>query len=199
MIDLEGAEKIASLQHASTGLPRLQRGNTLLLIVDVQERLMPAIHETERVEKNCLLLARLARQLELPCIITEQYPEKLGGTLNTVREASGFPTAISKMLFSACTPRVLEAIQTSRRHSILLCGVEAHICVLQTALDLLVEGYTVYVARDAISSRTPENLAVGWERMMRAGAIPTSTESAIFELLHEAGTPDFKALLPYLK
>lgn len=179
--------------------PRLRRNDTLLLIVDVQEKLIPVIHQGERVEANCAVLARAARELRVPFIVTEQYPEKLGATTNAVREAAGFPPAIGKLLFSACTPQTLSAIESSGRKTVLLCGVEAHVCVLQTALDLRARGYDVFAARDALSSRTPENAQIGWERMLQAGAVPTSTESAIFELLEEAGTPEFKAVLPLIK
>ncbi len=180
-------------------LPRLRRNETLLLIVDVQEKLMPVIHQAERVEANCAVLAKAARELHLPTIITEQYPEKLGPTANAVREAAGFPTAIGKLLFSACTPQTLAALASSGRKTVLLCGVEAHVCMLQTALDLREHGYEVFAARDALSSRTPENAEIGWQRMQQAGVLPTSTESALFELLEEAGTPEFKAILPLIK
>ena len=182
---------------------RLRRGSTLLLIVDVQQKLLPAIHDAEQVEKNCVLLARAARQLGIPMVITEQNPSRLGSTAASLREVAGEFKAIEKMSFSACAAvpggSTLDAIQASGRDTILLCGVEAHVCVLQTALDLVDAEYSVFVARDAISSRTPENAQIGWERMMRAGVLPTSTESAIFEWLETAGTPDFKALLPFLK
>ena len=184
---------------APAGLPRLRRADTLLLIVDVQEKLMPVIHQAERVEANCAVLAKAARELRLPMVVTEQYPEKLGATAGSVREAAGFPTAIGKLRFSACTEQTLAAIESSGRKTVLLCGVEAHVCVLQTALDLRERGYQVFAARDALSSRTPENAQIGWERMQSAGVLPTSTESALFELLEEAGTPDFKAILPLIK
>jgi nicotinamidase-related amidase len=180
-------------------ISRLHREDVLLLIVDVQQRLMPAIFEAERVEKNCVLLARAARQLGLPILVTEQNPEKLGATLDSVREAAGFPTAISKMLFSSCVAETMRAIESSNRQTILLCGVESHVCVMQTALDLRAKNFQVFAARDAISSRTLENAEIGWQRMMGAGVLPTSTESAVFELLREAGTPEFRAMLPLLK
>ena len=142
---------------------------------------------------------QMARELRLPMVVTEQYPEKLGVTINSVREAAGFPAAIGKLRFSACTEQTLAAIESSGRKTVLLCGVEAHVCVLQTALDLRERGYQVFAARDALSSRTPENAQIGWERMQSAGVLPTSTESALFELLEEAGTPDFKAILPLIK
>jgi len=182
---------------AST-LPRLRRDETLLLVVDVQERLVPVMSDAATVIKNCALLARAARQLNLPLVATEQYPARLGATVPEI--AAHFSAAPhAKMLFSACTDEVQEALRAAGRRTVLLCGIEAHVCVLQSALDLLAESYTVFVARDAIGSRTPENAHIGWERMRLAGAWPTSTESAIFELLREAGTDDFKALLPFLK
>ncbi|MBV9470755.1 MAG: hydrolase [Abitibacteriaceae bacterium] len=180
-------------------ISRLHRHDTALLIVDVQERLMPSIYEAEKVEKHCTLLAHAARQLQLPVVVTEQYPEKLGRTVPAILEAIDQLEPLPKTLFSACTPAVLETLRATSCSTILLCGVETHVCVLQTALDLLGHGFNVFVAYDAVSSRQESNKQVGWERMMRAGALPTSSESAIFELLREAGTPDFKALLPLLK
>lgn len=191
--------KLSASSQESSGIFRLHRERTLLLIVDVQERLMPAMHQSEATVKNCALLARAARQLEIPIVITEHNPARLGSTLDAINEVAAAYEPIPKMLFSACTESTLEAIKASERGTILLCGVEAHVCALQSALDLREAEYTVFAARDAITSRIPENAQIGWERMMRAGVLPTSTESAIFELLVEAGTPDFKALLPFLK
>jgi nicotinamidase-related amidase len=180
-------------------LSRLQAGDTVLLVVDVQEKFLPVIHEFERVEKNCALLLRVAKQLQIPVIITEQYPERLGSTLPSLRSLAPEAPLISKLRFSACVASTLSALEATGRKTVLLCGIEAHVCVLQTALDLAEREYSVFAARDAISSRTPENAQIGWERMMRAGVLPTSTESATFELLQEAGTPDFKALLSWIK
>jgi nicotinamidase-related amidase len=184
---------------SSQKLPRLRREDVLLLVVDVQQRLMPVIAEAERVEKNCELLLQAARQLNIPVCITEQNPRHLGKTSDALREAAADAPVLEKMSFSACTESVLRAIANSRRQTILMCGVESHVCVLQTALDLREKNYTVFAARDAISSRTPENADIGWQRMMGAGVLPTSTESAVFELLREAGTPEFRAMLPLLK
>lgn len=180
-------------------LQRLHREATALMVIDVQERLMPAIREAAQVEAGCVRLVHAARQLALPVIVTEQYPEKLGRTLPSIMEIAPAVEPMSKLLFSACTAEVLTALQATGRSTVLLCGVETHVCVLQTALDLIAQGYTVFVAGDAVSSRREVDKRLGWERMVRAGAWPTSVESAIFELLREAGTADFKALLPFLK
>lgn len=180
-------------------IQRLRAQDTVLLIVDLQEKFQSVIHEFDRIEKNVALLLRVAKQLKIPILFTEQNPEKLGATRPILLELAPDAPVISKLLFSACTEETLLTLANFARKTVLVCGIEAHVCMLQTALDLLESEYSVFVPRDAISSRTPENAAIGWERMMRAGVLPTSTESAIFELLQEAGTPDFKALLPFIK
>ena len=180
-------------------LSRLRREETVLLVIDVQEKLLPVMLEAERVARNCALLITAARRLGIPIAVTEQYPARLGPTVDPLRDALGEFAPIEKLRFSALVPPVEELLQESGRRTILLAGIEGHVCVLQTALDLLEAGYTVFGVSDAISSRQAWNRASGCERMRLAGAIPSSTESAIFELLGEAGTPDFKALQPLIK
>jgi nicotinamidase-related amidase len=181
-------------------IKRLQREATILLIVDVQERLIPAIHEGEQAALSCSLLARAAQILQIPLIITEQYPEKLGATVPEIRGVLHQYQPVSKKQFSSCTAELMDILKsTSERRGILLCGVEAHVCVQQTALDLLANDFDVFVARDAISSRTAANAEIGWQRMMRAGAIPVSVESALFELLQTADHPQFKAIHQLIK
>jgi isochorismate hydrolase len=180
-------------------IPRLRRDDTVLLIVDVQERLVPAMHESQNYVERCTLLARAAGQLQLPVVVTEQNPERLGSTLPVFTEVLGQLAPVSKLRFSACTPETWETLRATGRGSVLICGAEAHVCILQTVLDLLEQDFTVFVAHDAIASRRDTDKQIGFERMKAAGAIGTTTESAIFELLGEAGTPKFKALLPYLK
>ena len=178
--------------------PRLTRDNALLFICDVQTRLLPAIFEAERVEYNIATLATLARRLEMPIIVSEQNSAKLGGTADLIAGALGEWTPVEKMRFSAW-PDAQSLIESCGRRTVLLCGLEAHICVSQTALDLLDNDYTVFAAYDAISSRREDNRRVGWERMTRAGAVATSSEAAIYELLGEAGTDDFRAMLDLVK
>ena len=178
--------------------PRLTCDNALLFICDVQTRLLPAIFESQRLERNVAMLATLARRLELPIVVSEQNSAKIGGTVAAVAAALGPFEPVEKMRFSSW-PDAQIAVENCGRKTVLLCGLEAHICVAQTALDLLDNGYTVFAAYDAISSRREDNRRVGWERMIGAGAVATSSESAIYELLGEAGTDDFRAMLDWVK
>ena len=178
--------------------PRLTRDNALLFICDVQTRLLPEIFEAQRLERNIATLAALARRLEIPVVVSEQNPAKIGGTVAAIAEVLGEFEAVEKLRFSAW-PDARAAIETTARQTVILCGIEAHICVSQSALDLIDNGYTVFAVYDAISARREDNRRVGWERMMRAGALATSTEAAIYEILGEAGTDDFRALLPLVK
>ena len=178
--------------------PRLTRENALLFICDAQTRLLPAIFEAQRVETNIAMLVTLARRLELPVVASEQNSAKIGGTADAIQRALGEFAPVEKMRFSAW-PDARTAVESCERRTVLLCGLESHICVCQTALDLLDNGYTVFAAYDAISSRREDNRRVGWERMMAAGAVATSSESAIYELLGEAGTDDFRAMLDLVK
>lgn len=179
-------------------IPRLTKENCLLLIVDVQTRLLPEMWEAQRVERNLELLATLARRLKIPVALSEQNPTKLGGTIESLHAALGPIEPVAKMRFSAW-PSLKPFVDETNRKTILLTGLESHICVSQTALDLVDEGFTVFAVWDAISSRQNWNRQIGWERMKAAGAISSSTESAIYELLGEAGSEDFRALLPMVK
>lgn len=184
---------------ASSSLPRLDRESSILLLVDVQEKLVPALHEGEGLVKSCATLAQAAALLEVPILVTEQNPSRLGRTVEAVKKACGPAPVFEKMLFSAVTPEVQAQLANWSRKTVLLCGAETHVCVMQTALDLLDLGYEVFIVRDAVSSRKVSNVELGLARMERSGAIPTSVESAIFELLKVAGTAEFKALLPLIK
>lgn len=172
------------------------------MVVDVQERLLPAMFEAERLSRHSALLIRTAHQFRMPVIATEQYPEKLGATVSQLREVLGDVRAHSKMQFSGCTEdvqHILSTHQNEGRRSVVLCGVETHICVLQSALDLREMGFDVWIPQDAVSSRYESDKKAGLARLQSIGAIPCSTEMVVFELLREAGTPEFKALLPYIK
>jgi nicotinamidase-related amidase len=179
---------------------RLTRSNTALLVVDFQEKLLPAIHERERVVQNAVRLVKGAGVFGLPVLVTEQYRKGLGLTVPELATAVPGFAPIEKLAFSACgAPAIVGALAAQRIRTVLLCGIEAHVCVCQTALDLLERSLAVFVASDAISSRTPENRRAGIDRMCSAGAVMVSTEMALFELLGQAGTDEFKQVLTLVK
>jgi len=173
----------------------------VLVVVDVQEKLLPPIFEKERLLKNVQLLVRLAGILEIPVIATTQYAGGLGETVAGVK--SLLPNAaIDKQSFSCFGSDAFCAAMRrlpGQRNTVLLCGMESHICITQTALAALREGYLVQVASDAVSSRTEWNWKIGLERMRAAGAVISSTEMMIYELLRESGVEAFKQMLKWLK
>ena len=179
------------------GIPN--REHTALLVIDIQERLMPVIHESEKVFANANKLLRGAEILDLETVITEQYPKGLGSTCKEVQLPEN-PVVIEKMCFSCMlSETVSDQLKLTNVKSLIICGAEAHICVLKTALDALKEGYEVHVVADAVSSRTPENKQLALERMRQAGAFITSTEMILFMLLDQAGTDEFKAISKLIK
>jgi len=179
---------------------RIRRQSTGLLVIDIQERLWPAIFEKERVARNTVVLIQGFQILGRPVVVTEQYRRGLGPTVPAVAGAvTGF-RPIEKITFSAISaPAADAALAATDATDLVLCGIEAHVCVSQTCLDLLARGLRVFVAADAVSSRTPENWRIGVERMRDAGAIIVSTEMILFELLDRAGTPEFKQMLGLVK
>src|SRR5579863_6082509 len=172
-----------------------------LIVIDIQEKLLPPIFQKEQLVRNAQLLIRLAGVLQIPVIATTQYAKGLG---NTVAEIQSLlpQEGIDKKEFSCfgsdafCS--TLKRLP-GRRNTVLLCGMESHICVTQTALGALREEYLVHVASDAVSSRTEWNWKTGLERMRAAGAVISSTEMMIYELMRSSGSPAFKEMLPYLK
>jgi nicotinamidase-related amidase len=179
------------------GIP--QREHTALLVVDIQERLMPVIHNNQMVFDNTNKLLRGAEILNIETIITEQYPKGLGNTCKEI-QLPETTNIFEKVCFSCMqSNHVNDQLKLTNIKDIIVCGVEAHICVLKTTLDALKEGYNVHVVADAVSSRTPENRALALERMRQSGAFITSTEMILFMLLNEAGTDEFKAISKLIK
>ena len=171
-----------------------------LLVVDIQERLMPQIHEAERLIQRTVQLIRGAGILRLPILATEQYRKGLGGTMPEVSAALGGIVPTEKMTFSSCgAPGLLAALSARKISDVILCGIETHVCICQTALDLLGRGFRVFVVADAVSSRTAENRDFGLGRMRSAGAAIVSVEMVLFELLGESGTAEFKEILALVK
>jgi nicotinamidase-related amidase len=180
----------------------LQAEHCALLVIDIQEKLLPPIFQREQVVKNSQLLIRLAGILKVPVLVSTQYAKGLGQTVPEI--ASLLPEArpIDKQMFSCFGSDVFCSLLKrlpGTRNTVLLCGMESHICVMQTALGALNEGYIVHVASDAVSSRSESNWKIGLERMRAAGAILSSTEMMTYELLRSSGTAAFKELLPYLR
>ncbi len=171
----------------------------MLLVVDVQEKLLPAMQEAEQCAANVRKMVEAAKVLAVPVVVTEQYPAGLGATCAAIREAMGELKAIEKMRFSACVQATTDRLSELDRRQVIVVGIEAHVCVQQTVLDLLRLDYNPYVCADAVSSRRAIDRDTGLARMRQAGAIITTTESAIFELLGEAGTGLFKQILKIVK
>jgi len=179
---------------------RLTKTRAGLIVVDMQERLLPAIFEPERVVQNVVRLIRGAAILGVPVFATEQYRKGLGATIPEVAAAIAGVAPIEKVAFSACGATGVNAtLKTKNLSDIILCGIEAHVCVSQTCLDLLDQQLRVFVVADAVSSRTSENHRIGLERMRNAGAVMASTEMVLFELLEKAGTEEFKQILALVK
>lgn len=173
----------------------------VLVVVDLQQKLLPAIHERERVLHNTLLLLRLAHVLDLPVILTTQNRKGLGDIVPEVTLAVPSIAPLDKTAFGCFGSAEFEArvAQLAVRDQLVVAGVEAHICVAQTVLGGLAKGFTVHVAADAVGSRTAENRAIGLRRMETAGAVVTSAEMAIYELLGRSDAAAFKAMLPHLR
>jgi nicotinamidase-related amidase len=178
----------------------IRRADSLLLVVDIQQKLAPAIHDSERVTANSVRLLEGARQLGVPAFVSEQYVRGLGPSLDAIRNAAVEAKFFEKTHFS-CTaePGVVDLLRAAKRPQVLLTGTETHVCVLQTAFGLLAAGFEVYLVADASSSRTPENSSAAIERMRAGGVRIVTTEMVLFEWLHQAGTDDFRQLLPLIK
>jgi nicotinamidase-related amidase len=181
-----------SLRHPALA----RREDAGLVIIDVQEAFRPVIDGFDAVVGNCALLAEGFGVLGRPVIVTEQYPKGLGHTVPEVagRLPEGTPV-IEKTRFSACGVEGFEdAYDAARCDTWVVCGIEAHVCVNQTVHDLLSRGASVHVAADGVSSRTPANRQAGLDKAARAGAHVTSAEMVLFEMLGQAGGPEFKAI-----
>lgn len=156
--------------------------------------------ERRKVVANCLHLIEAARLLEVPLVLTEQYPKGLGPTVKEIKDALPSYRPIEKLTFDCCrVDSFMDALATLGKKRIILTGMETHICVLQTCLGLLREGFHVHVPQDAVCSRTKEKFLAGIEMMRDAGAVITCTETALFQLLERAGTEEFKAISKRIK
>lgn len=169
----------------------LDRARTALVVIDVQEAFAKAVEGFDEIAAQTAILAQGAQVLGLPALVTEQYPRGLGDTVPQVREALGETPRIAKTVFSAARA---DGFDLAGRDQALVCGIETHVCVNQTVHDLLAGGVEVHVAVDAVGSRTAANRELGLRKMEESGAILTSVETALFELLGAAGTDEFKTI-----
>jgi nicotinamidase-related amidase len=188
--------------YAEMARRALEAEQCALVVIDVQEKLLPPIFQRDQLVRNSQLLIRAAGILKIPALVSTQYAKGLGGTVAEVASLLAGAEEIDKTLFSCFGSDVFcSALKRLRgqRNTLLLCGMESHICVMQTALGALREGYLVHVASDAVSSRTEWNWKIGLERMRAAGAVISSTEMMIYELMRASSSAAFKELLPHLK
>ena len=176
------------------------KDDAVLLIVDIQERLATVMKKRDDVVNNCRHLIELAKMLRIPVAVTEQYSKGLGPTVAEIRDALPAYKPIEKMTFSCCEePNFPTEIKKLGKKTVILTGMETHICVLQTCIGLLAEGFNVHMVRDAACSRTKENWETALEFMRDAGAVITCTEAVMFQLLRVAGTEEFKAISRRIK
>jgi nicotinamidase-related amidase len=179
---------------------RLTLERTALVVIDLQERFRDLIHGMDRVLERSERLIGFCRQLGVPVLVTEQYPRGLGVTVSEIREACRPFTAFEKTAFScAGSAEFLAALRASKRDQVVLCGIETHVCVYQTACDLLREGFQVALAADATSSCRPADRELGLQRLRDVGADVMGSQMIMFEMLREAGTPEFKRVSALLK
>ena len=177
----------------------LQRDRSALVVIDMQERLMPAIADADAVTHTAGILIEASRQLDVPVVVTEQYPKGLGSTVDAI--ASRLPNGaavIGKMTFSAARnfdfASQIDGFKADGRDHIVVCGVESHVCVMQTAADLDAQGCTVHIVGDACGSRAPASKEAALERFGALGISLVTIEMVLFEWLEVAGTPEFKAV-----
>jgi nicotinamidase-related amidase len=170
------------------------------LVVDIQERLFPVMDKKDQFLKRILVLLEGLKVLKIPLLVTEQYSKGLGSTIEPVKQALETYAAIEKIAFSCLDePAFSGALGQLGRKKVIICGIEAHVCVLQTVMDLLDGGYSPVVVADCITSRCPEDKTTAIGRMRASGAIITTSESILFELVRVAGTDDFKTISRLVK
>jgi nicotinamidase-related amidase len=192
----------AAASYSEIARQSLEAAQCTLIVVDIQEKLLPPIFQKDQLVRNSKLLIQAASALKIPAIASTQYAKGLGKTVPEVASLLPEVEAIDKDQFScfgsAAFCNLLKRLP-GNRNTLLLCGMESHICVMQTALAGLREGYLVHIASDAVSSRTEWNWKIGLERMRAAGAVISSTEMMIYELMRSSSSAAFKEMLPHLK
>jgi nicotinamidase-related amidase len=194
------ARSVASVRSGGPLGLRLRAPRSLLLIVDVHEKLAPAVHDAARVIGNCAVLVRAATKLSVPTLMSEHSPERLGPTVAELKSLVRAADVLRKTHFScADEPALIQRIASLSRPQIVIAGMEAHVCVLQTALGLAERGYRACVVADATGSRQPESHAIALQRLRMVGIAVVTTEMVLFEWLEHADRPEFRELLALIK
>jgi nicotinamidase-related amidase len=174
---------------------RLKADETMAVVIDYQEKLMPVIYENDKVIENTEILIKGLRELEIPIVVSQQYTKGLGETIKPIKEALGEFTPMEKKTFSLMdTEEIKETITKCGKKNVVVCGTEAHICVLQTVIDLREAGYNVFLVSDCIGSRKINDKKAAIKRAMGEGAFICTYESVLYELTAGAGNPHFKAI-----
>ena len=182
------------------GIVRLNSTKAMLLIIDVQEAFLEPVKKMKSLVKRCCVLAQAANILALPIVVTEQYPKGLGHTAESLAAVLGNHTLLEKTSFSCMAePQAQEAIMATQKEQVIIAGVETHVCVLQTALDLLAAGKEVFVVDDAVSSRDSNDRQAALARMAQAGAVITTAEAVLMELIGGSRHEHFKAIQNLIK
>jgi len=178
----------------------LKSKDTMAIVVDIQERMLPVIEHHKKLESNCVILIKGLKLLEIPTLITQQYTKGLGMTIPSIREAAKCDDYQEKLSFSVLGEETIaNAIREQNRNNVLVLGIEAHICVLQTCLDLKEQGYTPYLVVDCIGSRKESNLEMAIQRAVQEGVKLTSYESALFELMGRSDVGVFREISKLVK
>lgn len=197
-----GRVESVKVDRAAENLYRLEPENCALMVVDTQERMMRVIDGKDEVTRNTVLLMKTANALNIPIVATTQYVEKIGELLPEIKAELGGVVPIDKMEFGCFGSEAAAAAVKAlgqEINTLIVCGVETHICIYQTVIGGLMAGYRVWVPADAVSSRAPKNYETGLARIREIGGVVANTEMIIYELLKKAGTPVFRELLPFLK
>jgi nicotinamidase-related amidase len=195
------ATTVESLPYTEVARRPLNADESMLVVIDIQEKLLPPIWENERLVRNSQLLIRLANVMSIPVLVTTQYAKGLGPTVSAISDLLPDVEPMDKLEFGCFGNGAFcsNVSAKSGRNTLLLCGMETHICVMQTALGALNQGLNVHVAADAVGSRTELNWKLGLKRMRDAGAVMSSTEMMMYELMGKSGTPAFKEMLKHIK
>lgn len=179
---------------------RILKESAIGVVVDIQEKLFPVIHNNEELEKNVKILIEGLKALKVPVIVTEQYKKGLGDTIGSIQTLVENNFHAEKIAFSCCDePTFMEHVETSKKRFVIMAGIESHICLLQTAIDLKERGFYPVIIEDCVASRNPENKRIAMERLRQEEIIITSYESILFELCRFAGNDAFKTISKLVK